>query len=269
MADAEAEVVDLVNEGYGLAVRISALPDSSLVSRKLAATEMLMGASRRRHRPSARLHGVGRSGWWATGQGAAGVPVVRAGIFPLMRSGISLAIEYAARLICHIRDVADRLRRDGPFDAFYDVPFATAQTSTIAGGNAINTVPAECHFEFEFRNLPFMDPDAIFSGIERYARETLLPQMRAESDAARIEFTKLGSAPGLDAAEQAAITQLARTLTGNPGRARSPTEPKPGCLRLPASRVSCADRATSSRPIRPTSTCRWSNWCRASDSCGS
>jgi DNA-binding transcriptional LysR family regulator len=38
-------LVDLVDEGYDLAVRISALPDSSLVSRKLATTEMLMCAS--------------------------------------------------------------------------------------------------------------------------------------------------------------------------------------------------------------------------------
>jgi DNA-binding transcriptional LysR family regulator len=38
-------VVDLVDEGYDLAVRISSLPDSSLVSRKLATTEMVACAS--------------------------------------------------------------------------------------------------------------------------------------------------------------------------------------------------------------------------------
>jgi acetylornithine deacetylase len=125
------------------------------------------------------------------------------------------AIEYAARLICYIRDMADEFRARGPFDELYDVPFTTSQTSTIEGGNAINTVPAECRFVFEFRNLPSLDPDAIFARIERYARETLLPKMQHEHASAAIEFTKIAAAPGLDAAEQAAITQLVRTLTAD------------------------------------------------------
>ncbi|BAO86294.1 acetylornithine deacetylase [Caballeronia cordobensis] len=125
------------------------------------------------------------------------------------------AIEYAARLICHIRDLVDEFRARGPFDELYDVPFTTGQTSTIKGGNAINTVPAECDFEFEFRNLPTIDPDQIFRRIEAYAHETLLPKMLKEHGNAAIEFTKLASAPGLDATEQAAITQLVRALTSN------------------------------------------------------
>jgi acetylornithine deacetylase len=127
------------------------------------------------------------------------------------------AIEYAARLICHIRDLADAMRCDGPFDADYDVPFTTAQTSTIEGGNAINTVPAECRFAFEFRNLPTLDPSTIFARIEHYAQTVLLPQMRREHPDAAIEFTRIASAPGLDASEQAAITALVRALTGERG----------------------------------------------------
>jgi acetylornithine deacetylase len=125
------------------------------------------------------------------------------------------AIEYAARLICFIRDVADEFRAQGPFDEQYDVPFTTAQTSTIKGGNAINTVPAICNFEFEFRNLPTLNPDLVFERIEKYARETLLPKMQKEHACAAIEFSKIASAPGLDASEQAAITQLVRALTEN------------------------------------------------------
>ncbi len=125
------------------------------------------------------------------------------------------AIEYAARLICHIRDIAEQYRTQGPFDAFYDVPFTTAQTSMIEGGNAINIVPDECRFTFEFRNLPTLDPAHIFARIDDYARTTLLPEMRREHPNAAIEFSKIAAAPGLDAAEQAAILQLVQALTAN------------------------------------------------------
>jgi len=125
------------------------------------------------------------------------------------------AIEYAARLICHIRDLADEFRAIGPFDELFDVPFTTAQTSQIEGGNAINTVPASCRFSFEFRNLPGVDPAAIIARIERYAAEQLLPSMRAEHPGAAIAFERVASAPGLDAAEEAAITRLVRALTAD------------------------------------------------------
>jgi acetylornithine deacetylase len=128
------------------------------------------------------------------------------------------AIEYAARLICHIRDLAEQFRAQGPFDDLFDVPYTTAQTSLIEGGNAINTVPAECRFSFEFRNLPSVAPDAVFERIESWARENVLPKMRAEHPDAAIDFQRLSSSPGLDAAEEAAITQLVRALTGDAQR---------------------------------------------------
>jgi len=125
------------------------------------------------------------------------------------------AIEYAARLICFIRDLADEFSARGPFDPEYDVPFTTAQTGLIQGGNAINTVPAECRFSFEFRNLPTIDPNSVFRRIEQYANEVLLPKMRRENPAAALEFSKIAEAPGLEASEHAAITQLVRALTGD------------------------------------------------------
>jgi acetylornithine deacetylase len=123
------------------------------------------------------------------------------------------AIEYAARLICFMRDEADRMRRDGPFDEAFDVPFTTMQTSVIQGGIAVNTVPADCEFSFEYRNLPTVDTAPIIERIKHYAQHTLLPRMKDENPAAAIDFELLASAPTLDASEQAAITQLVRALT--------------------------------------------------------
>ena len=123
------------------------------------------------------------------------------------------AIEYAARLICFMRDEADRFRREGPFDQDFDVPFSTLQTSIIQGGIAVNTVPADCEFSFEYRNLPTVDTAPIIGRIKEFALNTLLPMMKSEHPDAAIDFELLASAPTLDASEQAAITQLVRSLT--------------------------------------------------------
>lgn len=126
-------------------------------------------------------------------------------------SGVN-AIEYAARLICRIRETADLLRRNGPFDRAFDVPCATAQTGLISGGIAVNTIPEACEFLFEYRNLPAEDPEGLFAQIARYAREELEPEMRSVADTASITFEKIGTTVALDVAEQAAVTRLVRSL---------------------------------------------------------
>lgn len=122
------------------------------------------------------------------------------------------AIEYAARLICHIREVADGLRAQGPYDNAYDVPFTTAQTGVIKGGVAFNTVPALCEFEFEFRNLPGVDSAAIFRRIEDYARATLVPEMRKTRAEADIVFERVAASPSFEADERAELAKLVRSL---------------------------------------------------------
>jgi acetylornithine deacetylase len=125
------------------------------------------------------------------------------------------AIEYAARLICQIRDIADALKREGPFDEAFDIPFSTSSVGTIHGGIAVNTVPALCEFVFEYRTLPAVDSTKIIEQIEAYARDVLEPEMRKVAPHAAIEFTRRSSSPALEASEQDAITQLVRALTAN------------------------------------------------------
>ena len=125
------------------------------------------------------------------------------------------AIEYAARLICHIRDIADGLKREGPFDEAFDVPFSTSSVGMIHGGIAVNTVPALCDFVFEYRTLPAVDSSKIIERIQAYARDVLEPEMRKVAPHAAIEFTQRSSSPALEASEQDAITGLVRALTAN------------------------------------------------------
>jgi len=123
------------------------------------------------------------------------------------------AIEYAARMICFIRDLADKHRAEGPYDPHFEVPFTTAQTGMVSGGIANNVVPALCEFSFQVRNLPTVNADQIIRQIQSHAQDVLLPRMRAEHPDAGIEFSKIAVAPALDDAQEGAITQLVRALT--------------------------------------------------------
>lgn len=125
------------------------------------------------------------------------------------------AIEYAARLICRIRDLADEFRTQGPYDQFYDVPFTTLTTNQISGGIAVNTIPELCEFGYEFRNLPGMSPDSIQARIDAYIQDELLPKMQQEYADARIEIEAGAVGPALEASEKEAITMLARALTND------------------------------------------------------
>lgn len=128
------------------------------------------------------------------------------------------AIEYAARIICRIRDIADRERVSGERVEGFDVPFTTLQTGVIKGGTATNIVPKECSFNFEFRCLPGADPAQLLAEIRAYA-ETLLPEMRAVAPHADITWETLADVPGCNTAEREEIYKLAQALAkGEQGR---------------------------------------------------
>ena len=122
------------------------------------------------------------------------------------------AIEYSAQLICWIRQLADRLKQQGPFDRHYDVPFTTLSVNRIQGGNANNIIPAFCEFFFEVRNLPTMDPQQLLQPLHDYIAEDLLPKMRREYPQASIKIEPIATVPAFEASEQAPLTQLLRQL---------------------------------------------------------
>lgn len=121
------------------------------------------------------------------------------------------AIEYAAQLICFIRQLATRLQ-DNPLDALFDVPFTSISTNMIQGGNAHNIIPAQCEFTFEFRHLPNVDPHDIIQAIETYVKQELLPIMRLEHADANIEIINIAAAPSFESINTSRIHQLSHDL---------------------------------------------------------
>lgn len=124
------------------------------------------------------------------------------------------AIEYAARIIVYIRQMADRCAQLETRDYGFTVPYTTLQTGLIRGGLASNIVPKECDFEFEARTMPGVDADRLFQEVQDFAA-SLLPEMQRVEPNARIAFEWLASAPGLSTKEHEAIAQLAAALSRN------------------------------------------------------
>jgi acetylornithine deacetylase len=123
------------------------------------------------------------------------------------------AVEYAAEAIAFLRRMGRRFAAEGPFDHDYDVPHTTVHTGVIQGGTALNIVPKDCHFDFEFRHLPVQDPEALYGEFMRFVEGELLPQMRKVAPETGFGFEPLSTLPGLDTSEEAEITTLAKGLT--------------------------------------------------------
>ena len=130
----------------------------------------------------------------------------------LAHAGVN-AVEAAAEIVAHIKAMARQRRREGPFDRDFMPPYSTIHVGTIHGGTALNIVARDCRFEFEIRDLPGDDAEAVRAEIERFA-QGLLPEMQAVSRETGIAFDELNVTPALSTAPDAEITQLAQALSG-------------------------------------------------------
>ena len=125
------------------------------------------------------------------------------------------AIEFAARIITHIRAIADRLRDEETRDPMFDVPFTTLQTGVITGGTAVNIVPRDCRFDFEFRYLPLADPDRLEREIRDYAESIVRNEMRAADPNTDVTISLKSEIPGLATGADDRLSYLATALARN------------------------------------------------------
>jgi acetylornithine deacetylase len=123
------------------------------------------------------------------------------------------AVQVASEIVTFLAHMARRFRDRGPFDVAYDVPYTTVHTGVIRGGTALNIVPRDCHFDFEFRHLPFDDPDALLAEVKRFAA-TLLPEMHAVDPATRIDFEPISTLPGFDTHGGSEVAELGKACCG-------------------------------------------------------
>lgn len=125
------------------------------------------------------------------------------------------AVEAAAEAIAYLKSMARRHRDAGPYDRSFDVAHTTVHTGVIRGGTALNIVPHECVFDFEFRHLPGDEPDELLAEFERHVRGTLEPEMRAVHAGAGFAVEFLSQIPALDTGAESGIVALAQDLAGS------------------------------------------------------
>jgi len=125
-------------------------------------------------------------------------------------SGVN-AVEYAAELIAFIRGMNRRVR-DQLVDESYSVPHTTFHVGNISGGTALNIVPQQCQFEFEIRNLPQQDLDALVHEIRHYASNVLLLDMQSRHPDSDIHFDEISYYPGLHTDPASAVIACTRAI---------------------------------------------------------
>jgi acetylornithine deacetylase len=130
------------------------------------------------------------------------------------------AVEYAAEAIAYLKGMARRIQAEGPFDELYDVPHTTVHTGTVRGGTALNIVPKDCTFDFEFRYLAELGHENYFSEIDAYIRETLEPQMKAIDPQTGFTIEELSSIPGLSMDPGEEVVTFAKSLAGRNDHAK-------------------------------------------------
>src|SRR5208282_4840440 len=122
------------------------------------------------------------------------------------------AVQVAGEIVNFLVQVARRFRDRGGFDAAYDVPYSTVQVGLIRGGTALNIVPRDCQFDFEFRHLPFDAPDELLAEVKRFAA-TLQPEMHAVDAQTYIEFDHLSTLPGFDTHGGSEIAEMGKACS--------------------------------------------------------
>ena len=130
------------------------------------------------------------------------------------------AVEAAAEAVAFLKQLARRHRDRGPYDRGFDVAYTTVHTGVMHGGTTLNIVPHECVFDFEFRNLPGDDPEALLREFEAHVHGVIEPEMHAVDPRSGFTIIKMSGNPALNTGAESEITALVQELSGSSDIAR-------------------------------------------------
>ncbi|MBC08450.1 acetylornithine deacetylase [Thalassospira sp.] len=137
----------------------------------------------------------------------------RSGHSSLPAEGVN-AVEFASEFVVYLRKLGRKCREEGPHDDEFVPNHTTFHTGVIKGGTQLNIIPQNCFVDFEFRNLPNDDREALKAQIYDYIENTLQPEMRVIYDDVGIEVEVISDMPGLATGDDEEVTKLVMALTG-------------------------------------------------------
>ncbi len=123
------------------------------------------------------------------------------------------SVFYAAELVNFIAKLAEEAKGEARNERF-DPPYTTIHVGAIRGGTARNIIPKETTINWEYRALPGVDGRWILARFERFARDEVLPRMRAVHPGADIRSTIGAEIRPLMPEKESAAESLVRALTG-------------------------------------------------------
>ncbi|MEE4638371.1 MAG: acetylornithine deacetylase [Wenzhouxiangella sp.] len=137
------------------------------------------------------------------------------------------AIFAAGRMIDQLYRIGEEKRRAAASNGF-EPPWTTVQVGLVRGGNAVNILPADCQFVWEYRALPDEDADEIIERVRAFAHDEVLPALREFAPQAEIAIDTLARVPPLvpdpDQRGEAWVASLPGVRAGGSGEVAFATE---------------------------------------------
>jgi acetylornithine deacetylase len=124
------------------------------------------------------------------------------------------ALEYATRYVTKLMEIRQDLPARAPLESRFDPPHTTLQVCELHAGVAHNVIPNKAAVGWEMRPIQQSDRNFVREQIDAFARDVLLPEMKAKSPLADIQEVFASEVAGLEPDPASEATAIVRALTG-------------------------------------------------------
>ncbi|HKY93815.1 MAG TPA: acetylornithine deacetylase [Kiloniellales bacterium] len=121
----------------------------------------------------------------------------------------------AGLLIAKLQQMAAEREANPIPGSRYEPPYTSFNVGELHGGTALNIIPLDCWFSFEYRMHPGDDHDGILAEFTRYAKDVVEPWLKRFRADASITIQPRAKVPPLLPEDDGPAEALVRHLTGS------------------------------------------------------